>query len=209
MAWLLNQDSNSLRNLPKIVPTPACPDYKTLAAYRNEHDFYPSGIHSAGNFVEDRFWPVTGQFRDELKLVPRLLGLCGFYLIPETWREVIEEFEPGVHQFKHIPLFLKGGSPLEERFYAMNIRQALYDVADRERSTAPFKVYGDGVGKFLNTSNSPKAKVYFFADRIRKNSLWCPVDILIYSIAMSNDLFERISDLGGMETIRKLEIEEV
>lgn len=209
MAWLLKQSSTSLRYLPKITATPACPDYQTVTAYREQHGFHPTGIHSAGNFLEDRFWPVSGQFKNDLKLVPRLLGLCGFYLIPDSWRQVIEEFEPGVHQFKHIPLTLKDGSPLEERYYAMNIRQALRDVADRERSTAPYKVYGNGTGAFVKTSNSYNAKVYFGYEKVKSVHLWQPLDVITYKIAMSNELYDQISSLGGMKTIQTLEIEEV
>lgn len=209
MAWLLNQNSASLRYLPKIIATPACPDHKEATAYREKHGFSPNGIHSAGNPVEDRFWPTSGRFKNELQKVPRLLGLCSFFLIPESWYEVIEDFEPGVHNFKCIPLTLKDGSPLEERFYAVNIRQALRDVSDMKKSTAPYKVYGNGVGKFLNASNGRNAKVYFIEDRVRGYHLWCPIDILICPIAMSNELFDRLSQLGGMETVRTLEIEEV
>lgn len=76
-------------------------------------------------------------------------------------------------------------------------------------STAPYKVYGDGVGKFLNTAQYHNAKVYFFEDRIDEYHLWHPRDILIYHVAMSNELFDRISRLGGIKTIETLEIEEV
>lgn len=209
MAWLINQNTDSLRYLPKIIATPECPEYATNAAYREQHGFIPNGIHAGGNAIEDRFWPTSGRFKNELKVVPRLLGLCSFYLIPESWHDVIEEFEPGVHQFKHIPLTLKDGSPLEERFYAMNIRQALTDAADRDRSTAPTKVYPDGRFVFLNTANRPQAHVYFRKSELQGFHLWCPREILIYDFAMSDELFDRISQLGGMETVRTLQIEEV
>jgi L-2-hydroxyglutarate oxidase LhgO len=141
-----------------------------------------------------------------------LLGLCSFFLIPEAWYEVIEEFETHVHQFKHIPLFLKDGSPLPERFYAMNIRQSLVDVADKERSTAPLETNMERLDRpylFLKTADSPKAKVYFLRERVANHHLWVPREILVYYIAMSNELFERISQLGGMDTINTLQIEEI
>jgi hypothetical protein len=212
MAWLITQNSESMRYLPQFIPTPECPSWDVKAAYRDEHGFIPNGINSAGNFVEDRFWPESGRFRDEIDIVPRLMGMCGFFMIPESWYEIIEDYEPGIHQFKHIPLTLRDGSPLEERFYAMNIRQSLIDVADRDRSTAPLDTNMSRLSRpylFMNTADRPNTKVYFFQERVAKFHLWVPMEILIYHIAMSNELFDRISQLGGMDTIDALQIEEV
>ncbi|MEC9067299.1 MAG: DUF1629 domain-containing protein [Pseudomonadota bacterium] len=209
MAWLLRTRKDEQRFQPKIIPTPECPSHEVKTAYREKHGYSPSGIFAAGNTIEDRFWPEAGRFQNDVDVIPPILGLCAFYLISDSWRQVIEEFEPGVHQFKHVPLTFKDGSPLEERCYAMNIRQVLYDVADRERSTAPYKVYGNGIGKFLNTSNSYNARVYFFRESLEGYHLWIPRDVSIYNIAMSNELFDRISQLSDMKTIDTLEIEEV
>lgn len=209
MAWLIKNNSSSMRYLPQFIPTPECPSWDEIAAYRDVHGFIPDGIHSAGNFVEDRFWPDSGQFRDKVKLIPRLMGMCSFYMIPESWLQVIEEFEPGIHQFKHIPLTLKDGSPLEERFYAMNIRQSLANVSDMERSTAIVKAYQNGIWSFINATDHDKYRVYFLKDKTAGFHLWQPSDVLGYYIAMSDELFSRISDLGGMETISMLRIEEV
>jgi hypothetical protein len=209
MAWLITQNSTSMRYLPQFIPTPECPSWALKAAYRDEHGFIPNGIHSAGNFVEARFWPDSGQFRDKTALVPRLMGMCSFFMIPESWLEIIEEFEPGVHQFKHIPLTLKDGSPLEERFYAMNIRKVLANVSDMERSKAIVKEYGNGVWSFVNATDHAKYRVYFLKDKVAGFHLWRPSDVLGYSIAMSEELFARISLLGGMKTIRTFRIEEV
>lgn len=208
MARLITQNSASMRYLPQFIPTPECPSWELMAAYRDEHGFIPNGIHSAGNFVEDRFWPISGRFRDKITLVPRIMGMCGFYMIPESWLEIIEEFEPGIHQFKHILLTLKDSSPFNEKFYAMNIRTSLHDISDMTRSTATVKVYPDR-WCFLDAMDHDRYRVYFIKDNISGFHLWYPSDVLSYTIAMSDELFERISRLGGMNTISTLYIEEV
>lgn len=209
MAWLLRTRKDEQRYQPKLIPTPECVSHKIKTAYRNRHGFSPSGIFAEGNAVEDRFWPGSGKFRDQVAMIPPILGLCSFYLIPNAWREAIEEFEPGVHQFKHIPLTLKDGSPLAERYYAMNIRQALYDVADREKSTAHIKNFPGRSNVFLGVSSSYNERVYFFSSKLKGFHLWWPAEINTYNIAVSNKLFDRISQLGGVDTIQTLEIEEV
>jgi len=220
MAWLIDIRSDKARYQPQIAPIPGCQTTDDLHAsirslmteaqeYKAANGFLPLGIHADGYEIPNRFWPQEGHFIDDPSLIPPLLGLASFYLVAQQWHDAIEEFEPGVHQFKQVPLTLKDGSPLKECFYAMNIRQTLRDVADMDRSTAPYEVFGDGVKRFLKTSSSPKSKVYFLRDRIKKYDLWRPIDILGYRIAMSNELFERISRLGGIENIQTLEIEEV
>ena len=212
MAWLISQNPHALPNWPHIRAKPKITSWEECAAYRDKHGFIPDGINAGGYEIEDRFWPVSGQFEGEIECIPPLLGANSFYLVPERWRDVIEEFEPGIHQFKHIPLTLKDGSLLEERFYAMNIRQALTDVADRERSTAPVKEFVNRPNRpyvFANTADRPTVKVYFRKEKVSGYHLWCPREILIYHVAMSNELFARIAQMGGMDLLDTLQIEEV
>lgn len=209
MAWLVKFNSRSPACIPEIISTPDCVGYADKAAFRDEHGFIPSGMQAQGNSIEERFWPVAGRFAVPVSVCPRLLGLCSFFLVPQSWKEVIEEFEPEVHQFKPVALSQKNGSPLDEPFFAMNIRQALRDVCDKERSTAPYTYDAKGLGAFQNTTDTPRGKVVFKAKAIRGQHLWNPLDLLIYEIAMSDELFARLASLGGMETVRTLRIEEV
>jgi len=207
MAWLLGIDATKPRRVLPMRAEPACVPYKERVEYRRKHGFNPTGIHAGGPEIEDRFWPQTGHFIKKVGELPRILGVCGFYLVPKVWREVIERFEPGVHQFKHVPLFYKDGSPVEEEFHAINIRQVHDSIVDLKMSHSLFKDYGDGIKVFLDTS--PKAKVYFKKSMIGNYHIWSPREILIYNIAMSNELYTAISETGGVDTIDTLEIEEV
>lgn len=209
MAWLLNQNTNSLKYLPKIRPEPACLDYPTILQFREKHGFTPNGIHSAGHPIDDRYWPKKGQFLDQIESAPRLLGMCSFLLIPENWREIIEVFEPGLHQFKHIPLTLPNGEQFNERFYAINIRTELRNTVDMNLSTAMHKDFGDGIKRFINARSAPNASVVFKAKAIESYSLWQPAEILAFPMAVSNSLFEKLSSLGEMSTIKSMKVEEV
>ena len=221
MKWLISIRSDRPRYQPIIAPNPECRTledkteaerwrHKAAREFRDTNGFLPLGIHAKGNKIaDDRFWPKEGYFLKDFDMLPPLLGLSSFYLVQESWREAIEEFEPGVHQFKHVPLFRKDGSQVEERYHAINICQALRDVSDMERSTAPAKTYGNGEWKFVRTSDHPISKVYFFQGKVSGVHLWQPRDILEYKIAVSSELFDHLSQVADMKTIRTLWIEEV
>lgn len=207
MAWLLTINSDDDNFMPKIVPDPECVPYKIKAEYRERYGFNPSGMHAGGYKIEDRFWPVSGRFQSKVEAIPRLMGVCSFFLVPQAWRDIIELFEPGVHPFRNFSLFDCDGISVSERFYSINIRQAHHDVADRERSKVPFKDYADRKNVFSDTSKT--AKIYFIASKLGAFHLWCPREVLIYQIAMSNELFAAISESGGMDTVKTLQIQEV
>ncbi|MEL6540064.1 MAG: DUF1629 domain-containing protein [Pseudomonadota bacterium] len=207
MAWLLDIDATKPRRVLPMRAEPACVPYKERVEYRRKHGFNPTGIHAGGPEIEDRFWPQTGHFIKKVGELPRILGVCGFYLVPKVWREVIERFEPGVHQFKHVPLFYKDGSPVEEEFHAINIRQAYHDIVDLEKSTAPKKNHPTRDYIFLTSFLA--GQLYFKKSQMKNFHLWFPREILVYKIAMSNDLYAAIAETGGMNTIDTLEIEEL
>ena len=221
MTWLISIRSDRPRYQPIIAPIPGCRKFedmieaerwrhKAAREFRDTHGFLPLGIYAEGNRIdEDRFWPEEGYFLKDFTMLPPLLGLSAFYLVQESWLEAIEEFEPGVHQFKRVPLFRKDGSPVEERYHAINICQALRDASDRKRSTAPAKDYSDGHFKFLKTSDHPKCKVYFLKDRVSGPQLWQPLDLILYNIATSDHLFDRLSQTSDMKSVTTLWIEEV
>lgn len=220
MAWLMKQSTTRKWHLPLLAVDPRCRSRQEaidadgpLTAegreYQQKHGFLPFGIHAGGHEIPERFWPKQGYFINTFEKLPSMLGLAHFYLITEAWRDTIERFEPGVHQFKHVPLFRKDGSRLDEKFYAFNIRQAYHDVADRKRSTAPIKDFGSDKNVFINTSDSHNAKVYFRKKALGKYHLWRPREILLYNIAMSKELYSAMAEVGAMNSVRTLEIEEV
>jgi len=218
MAWLIRGSTRHKWHNPLIAPNLYCKSREDIIAaqrplfaeahiYKETYGFLPFGIYAHGRAIEDRFWPISGYFINDFEKLPRLIGLAGFYLVPEIWYEIIEKFEPGVHQFKHIPLFRCDGSSVEDRFYAVNICQAHNNVADRERSTAPIKDYPDRKNVFIKTSST--AKVFFCKKAIGNYHMWIPLEISVYNMALSNKLYRALLELGGMETIDAIEIEEV
>lgn len=209
MAWLINQNSVSMRYLPKITATPACPDRAALRAFQAEHGFLPTGVESQGNPIDEPFWPQSGQFAVQLKCRPRLLGLCSFFLVPQSWRDIIEDLEPNIHQFKHVPLSLRNGDAFDEAFFALNIRRALRNVCDMTLSTGRTRDFGDGHERFLKATSHPEHRVVMNRDAIAGKHLWLPLDLITYPIAMSDELFSRVAALGGVETIEALEVSEV
>lgn len=220
MTWLIGIRSDTDKYQPSLAPKPGCrtyeeiielnrPLHKAAREYRQAHGFLPLGVYADGNMIEDRFWPREGYFIKDVKVLPPLLGLSSFYLVKESWRDALEGFEPGLHQFKPIPLFYKDGSPVEERYHALNILTALRDVSDRERSTASFKVYEDGRWYFVKTSENPYQTIYFKRRLVDGFHLWCPLDTIIFNIAVSSSLFDQLSTSADMKMVKKLWVEDV
>ncbi len=57
------------------------------------------------------------------------------WFVPDSFRELVERFEPGVHQFIPIKGYdRKGMKPLDKKFFLMNICKTLEDFVNVERS---------------------------------------------------------------------------
>jgi hypothetical protein len=62
--------------------------------------------------------------------------------VTQEFKDLVEEFEPGVHQFSApISLYYKNGQPCEKVYYAMNMRRYLDQTIIMEQSTGPTNTY--------------------------------------------------------------------
>ena len=209
MVWLVGIRTPALRFVPVLIGTPSY-NIEASFEFRNKCGFMPNGINAEGNAVPNEFWPQAARFKHKVKFVPPLLGVNSFYLFPEPWVELFERFEPGLHDFRRIPITFKDGSPLKLPYYAANIRCGLRDVADWEKSVAPRKCYGsDKIPTFVATSESELHRIYFKREAVAGHHLWQPNDTINFRIAMSDELFEAFGEVQDVKLLNTLYVEEV
>ena len=80
--------------------------------------------------VPEHLFPTQAHVRSSTKDPPDLLTIAGRG-VSERFKELMERLEPGVHQFVHVPTFLRGGAPTPKRYYALVLGQvATHQIVD-------------------------------------------------------------------------------
>ena len=65
---------------------------------------------------------------------PDFLTIGGL-AISNTIKALIEQVEPGIHQFVYVPTFLKDGAPTQKKYYVAVLGHVATDQIDDERTT--------------------------------------------------------------------------
>lgn len=79
-------------------------------------------------------WPKSGYTEKKRKKIPAYIDRWSIQMVSESFRQLVEDMEPGVHQF--FPFDLrngKRGEPAPEQYYILNIA-TLLDSVDPEKS---------------------------------------------------------------------------
>jgi hypothetical protein len=162
------------------------------------------GFSSGIRFTETWRLPTSARQKDYKKLKP-IFPLPGLNAVNETFRLIVEEFEPGVHQFFPIQLKRKGGTPYEDKYYIFNACQS-FDcriVAGRavtwgESAVSEGRRYIINIGGPLQVSRP----------RIAGRHMW--VNDLIHSGRMcaSDALFAKLAE-SGFKSLYPIHYEEI
>ena len=80
-------------------------------------------------------FPSAAREINAFRVLPDYLGLKYWPAVSAPLRAVIEELEPGLHQFNELEVTYKSGKPHEHRYYCLNVRGYLYGSVIRELST--------------------------------------------------------------------------
>jgi hypothetical protein len=74
---------------------------------------------SAGQPIDPTWVPSRAREKTHRKIVD-LFPMPGLNAVNQRFRDLVEEFEPGVHQFFPLGLFRKDGSRVEDNYYVFN-----------------------------------------------------------------------------------------
>lgn len=113
----------------------------TYRAYRALHDEanLPSipGTTAPTGFAPPEVFVKTARHSTPKKIFPDMINLGYFCGVSDRFRAVLEEFEPGLHQFSEpADVRYKDGRPSEMTYYSFNPRVHLYNTLIIEQSTA-------------------------------------------------------------------------
>ena len=81
-------------------------------------------------------FPTSAREVNAFRVLPDFLSLKYWPAVSAEFRAIVEDLEPGVHQFsEEIPIFYKTGKRVERHYYCLNIRGYLDNTIIRELST--------------------------------------------------------------------------
>ena len=169
--------------------------------------YWPVQLSHRGIVPPRELFPDSGRISGRAKHPPHIIGMWMFPGVSQIVRDLIEEFEPGVHQFVEVPVTLKSGDPTPHRYSALNILNIVDNYVDFEKTELPNKDYG-GVGrKLLPVSAFEKRPIYVRKQAIGQRHLWRSPE-MSFSMAVSDALCARMqaAKVFGYNFIRCVEL---
>ena len=95
----------------------------------DEKGFYAA---SQGRPIRTEYVPTKIEWQEDAP-VPDVETQHGMVVVPERFREIVEQFEPGVHQFLPVAYVDRAGKPVAQRYYFVPCNRL--DSVDRQAST--------------------------------------------------------------------------
>jgi hypothetical protein len=120
------------------------------------------------------------------KLPDALLGPMHILLVSDRIKNIIERFEPGLHQFFPADVFYKSNNELAQKMYYLNICTLLESV-DKELTSSPFS------GIMWRPDKG--GELVFNLDQIGQHHLWHDKHIM-HGWMMSNALHDALVEKG-------------
>ena len=117
----------------------------------------------------------------------------GVYLVPETFREILERLEPGVHDFYPVELVWKDGSSAGKRYWFYP--QHRIDTVDREKTTFVLKPLWDSEG-------DESRRLVFNRKAIGDCHAWVDKLIPDSGVVLVSEKFKQELDAAGISGMR-------
>ncbi|MBD8737838.1 imm11 family protein [Sphingomonas sp. CFBP 13706] len=138
MAWIIHP-----KPLARwIVGTKTVPDGQEIHQARLRYRFEdPKGRTPFGGSVIQQglkvpldLFPREAYVLSSTKSPPDFLTIGG-WAVSDAIKAIIEQVEPGIHQFVHVPTFLKSGAPTPKNYYIAVLGHVATNQIDDERTT--------------------------------------------------------------------------
>ena len=188
MAWLV-QTKPLARYVPRTETTPSGQElFRAQSAYHERHPGFfkfSTEFPNQGVPLPDELLPRAAQVKTAHKRLPDIFSLAGLG-VSERLKNSIEALEPGVHQFKEVPVVMKDASPAIGRYFATVLGHLATDQVVLEQSTiAPSS--GIGLAKIAVPTPEDDEKVVIDRTRTDGWNIWYSKDIY-WMITISNEL---------------------
>ncbi|WP_066584766.1 imm11 family protein [Sphingomonas pruni] len=175
-----------------VVPDPDKAElFRRAQAYNHKTAYWPVQLSHRGIRLPRELFPDSGRIPGRAKNPPHIISMHMFPGVSEIVRDLIEEFEPDVHQFVEIPVTLKSGEPAPHRYSALNILNIVDNYVDFDRTELASKDYPGMGRKLLPVSAFEKRPIYVDKKAIGRRHLWRSPEIS-FAITVSDALCTRM-----------------
>ena len=141
--------------------------------------------YSQGRALEPEHMPTRIRIGGPKRKLGDVVRGFGSFLVPDRFRDILEELEPGVHQFFPIALEWKDGTSAGERYWFNPCHRL--DSVDREATEVAF----DGIWEFRPYKNE---RFCFSKKKLGNRHVWIdkfvPNDLIFVSDLFKNRLVE-------------------
>jgi hypothetical protein len=185
------------RYVPQVETLPSGTElFQAALDYHERHPgFFQYGgeFRSQGVLLPDELLPRAARVKSARKKLPDIFALSGLG-VSERLKDSIEALEPGVHQFKEVPVTMKDGNPAPGRYFTTVVGHLARDQVVLERSTIAFYA-GSALTKIAPPMSGDDGKVVIDRSRTGGWHLWYSEDIYSKE-TISDELKERWDALG-------------
>uniref|UniRef100_UPI003BA9DC04 imm11 family protein n=1 Tax=Stappia sp. TaxID=1870903 RepID=UPI003BA9DC04 len=122
---------------------------------------------SRGYWVDPARQPRSGQ-QTTRKKIPDIFPLPGLNAVRQRFKDLVEEFEPGVHQFMPLVLRDKDGKQIDDQFYVFNCTVSFDAILVREMGLEPVQEGKEPPDYHFYSHN----KIFVSRPRIEGHHLW-------------------------------------
>ena len=149
---------------------------------------------SMGLPVGTRRMPTRAKETSCKKSYPDIFAMPGLNAVSSRFRDLVEEFEPGVHQFFPLELYRKNGDPVEEEYFIFNCAVS-FDCVLTAKSDVEWQ-------KLNLQEEYPSLYIKDFRDQVLSQpqiagrQLWCGFRQDCFGVYVSDAFFSRLKKEG-------------
>jgi hypothetical protein len=121
-------------------------------------------------------------------------------VVSEKFRALVENHEPGVHQFIPVDIYDKVGGPVSSHRYWLNVCRRK-DCVDPVRSKFEWKTDYSGVTGYWDNRAHPDSRLVFSKDKIGDTHLWVNPHLLVHRNFYASSTFveaAKAAEITGM-----------
>lgn len=163
---------------------------------RLKSDFASQGRFFFSHFLQDMelpqdAFPVRARETQGRKHLHDFLNMSPHLACSESVKDIIEQFEPGFHQFSEVAVTYKDGRPAEKRYFAFRVLRHLDNTLIPEKS---FRVAchrrADGGVSYSGTGLDDS---YTLDGRaIQGRHLWVAKDVPVFPFWISDEMYRSL-----------------
>ncbi|WP_298822633.1 DUF1629 domain-containing protein [uncultured Roseibium sp.] len=124
------------------------------------------------------------------KSLPDIFPMPGLNAVSRKFREIVEEFEPRVHQFFPLDLFYKNGQPVEDEYFIFNCTISLDSIIVDQSDIYWLKL--DSPNEYPRLRIGWRDRLVLSRAAIASHHLWCGARIRHTGILVSDEFHARL-----------------